>query len=88
MPRGTVEDLRGQDAEYNAAVARRILSGEPGHVRNTVLLNAASALMALDEAPVGSFQERMAAAIEGAAQSLDTGAAQQVLDRWIAHSRC
>lgn len=88
MPRGTVEDLRGQDAEYNAAVARRILSGEPGHVRNTVLLNAASALMALDEAPVGSFQERMAAAIERAAQSLDTGAAQQVLDRWIAHSRC
>lgn len=88
MPRGTVEDLRGQDAEYNAAVARRILSGETGHVRNTVLLNAASALMALDEAPVGSFQERMAAAIERAAQSLDTGAAQQVLDRWIAHSRC
>lgn len=88
MPRGTVEDLRGQDAAYNAEVARRVLAGEQGHVRNTVLLNTAAALMALEEAPgAASFSERMSAAIDRARESIDSGAARGVLDRWIEHSR-
>lgn len=88
MARGTIEDLRGQDAEYNAGVARDILAGQGGHIRNTVLLNTAAALLALDEAPVSAgFQERMAGAIDRAARSIDSGAARAVLDRWIEHSR-
>ena len=38
------EDLAGGDAPYNAAIARRILDGEPGPQRDVVLLNAGAAL--------------------------------------------
>ena len=44
-----VEALRGADASYNADVARRVLAGEPGPVREAVLLNAAAGLVALDQ---------------------------------------
>src|SRR5690606_1296842 len=37
-----VEALRGADAAYNAEVARRLLDGEPGPVRDAVLLNSAA----------------------------------------------
>ncbi|HMC68977.1 MAG TPA: anthranilate phosphoribosyltransferase, partial [Mycobacteriales bacterium] len=36
--------LKGADAAHNAAVARRVLAGESGAVRDAVLLNAAAAL--------------------------------------------
>lgn len=87
MPLATVEDLRGQDAEYNAAVARRIIAGEQGPVRNTVLLNAAAALVALEESVQQPFAQRFESAVERAAHSIDSGAAADVLERWIQHSR-
>ena len=39
-------DLRGGDAAFNADVARRLFAGEPGPVRDAVLVNAAAALAA------------------------------------------
>lgn len=42
-----VSALRGADASYNAEVARRLLDGERGPVRDAVLLNSAAALVAL-----------------------------------------
>src|SRR4051812_8409004 len=41
--------LRGADAAFNAEVARRVLGGEAGAVRDAVLLNAAAALVAHDK---------------------------------------
>src|SRR3954467_9190737 len=41
--------LRGGDPAFNAAVFRRLVEGEPGPVRDAVLLNAAAALTAFDE---------------------------------------
>jgi anthranilate phosphoribosyltransferase len=86
MPRATIEDLRGQDAQYNARVVERVLAGEKGHVRNAVLLNSAAGLVAYDPQAGGSFYDRMAAAVRRAEESIDTGAARAVLDRWIAHT--
>ena len=40
--------LRGGDAAYNADVARALLAGERGPVRDAVLVNAAAALAAYD----------------------------------------
>src|SRR5713101_9451021 len=40
LPRSRRGDLRGGDAANNAAVARVVMSGEPGPVRDTVVLNA------------------------------------------------
>ena len=62
-----VEALRGADASYNADVARRLLDGETGPVRDAVLLNSAAALVALDPGE-GSLDEQLAAGIARAAR--------------------
>ncbi|WP_406860483.1 anthranilate phosphoribosyltransferase [Streptomyces sp. HUAS MG47] len=80
-----VEALRGADASYNADVARRLLTGETGPVRDAVLLNSAAALAALNPGE-GTLAEQLRAGIEQAAESIDSGAARQALERWIAVS--
>ncbi|MFB6818709.1 anthranilate phosphoribosyltransferase [Streptomyces sp. NPDC056347] len=80
-----VEALRGADASYNADVARRVLAGERGPVRDAVLLNSAAALAAL-EAADGTLNEQIAAQMARAAESIDSGAAARVLERWVAVS--
>ncbi|MET9529114.1 MULTISPECIES: anthranilate phosphoribosyltransferase [unclassified Streptomyces] len=80
-----VEALRGGDSSYNADVARRLLAGEAGPVRDAVLLNSAAALVALDPGP-GSLNERIAAGIARAADSIDSGAAARALERWVVAS--
>ncbi|MGW5778829.1 anthranilate phosphoribosyltransferase [Streptomyces sp. NPDC003863] len=80
-----LEALRGADASYNADVARRLLAGETGPVRDAVLLNAAAALTAL-EPGTGTLAEQLSAGIAKAAESIDSGAARRSLERWIAAS--
>ena len=84
--RADLQELRGADAAYNAAVARALLAGEQGAVRDAVLLNAAAALAAHrggDE----PLLERLRDGHAQAAQSLDSGGAQQLLERWVTVSR-
>lgn len=83
MERATLQDLRGGDAEHNAAVVHDILAGATGPVRDSVVLNAAAGLVAFDESAAGSLGERLAAAADRARQSIDSGAAREVLERWI-----
>lgn len=74
--RATLEDLQGADAATNAAIARAILGGElHGPKRDVVLLNAAAAL-SMDS---GDLDE----GLRQARQSLDSGAAQDVLNRYV-----
>jgi anthranilate phosphoribosyltransferase len=82
IPRATLEDLRGGDAAHNADVARRVLAGEHGPVRDAVVLNAAAALAAYDgsDAPLA---DRLRAGMSRAAAAVDDGAAAAVLDRWV-----
>lgn len=80
-----IEALRGADAAYNADVARRLLEGERGPVRDAVLLNSAAALVAL-ERDERSLTEQVAAKMEDAAESIDSGAARAALERWVASS--
>lgn len=81
-----VEALRGADAAYNAEVARRLLDGEKGPVRDAVLLNSAAALIALEGASEAPLAEQLPAAMRTAAESLDSGAAKAALERWVAAS--
>ncbi|MFE2727774.1 anthranilate phosphoribosyltransferase [Kitasatospora sp. NPDC059327] len=76
-----IEALRGGDPAFNADVARRLLAGERGPVRDAVLMNTATALVALDltDAPL---TEQLAAGMERAAAAIDSGAAQDLLRRW------
>jgi anthranilate phosphoribosyltransferase len=82
----TVAQLRGADAAYNAGVARRVLAGEGGPVRDVVLLNAAAALVAdgvLAGTATGSLVDRLQAGTVHATRSVDDGAALDVLERWV-----
>ncbi|WP_411373342.1 anthranilate phosphoribosyltransferase [Arthrobacter sp. MPF02] len=79
----TVEQLRGGDAQANAAVVREVLAGKEGPARDAVLLNAAAGLVAFDRAADGPFLERMRSAYARAAESIDSGAAAAVLDKWV-----
>jgi anthranilate phosphoribosyltransferase len=83
----TLEELRGGDAMANAAVVRAVLSGAPGAARDAALLNAAAGLVAFDLDAVGPLTERMAAAMKRAEESIASGAAAAVLDRWVALSQ-
>ncbi|MEU8527499.1 MULTISPECIES: anthranilate phosphoribosyltransferase [Streptomyces] len=80
-----VEALRGADASYNADVARRLLAGETGPVRDAVLLNSAAALTALNPGS-GTLAEQLRAGMEQAAESIDSGSARRALERWVAVS--
>ena len=91
LARLTVADLRGADAAFNAGVARAVLAGEAVPSRETVLLNAAAALVADGSLPGtgasgGDLVPRLRAGLEHAARAVDSGAAADVLTRWAAAS--
>ncbi len=86
VARACLEDLRGGDAPANAAVARALLAGATGPVRDAVVLNAAAALAAYD-AGAGSLESRLGTGMARASAALDSGAASAALDRWVAVSQ-
>jgi anthranilate phosphoribosyltransferase len=79
----SADALKGADAAYNAKVVRALVDGEPGAVRDVVLLNAGAALAAYTPEP-GTVTERIRHGMDRAAEAIDSGAAKDVLDRWIA----
>ena len=82
--RADLDDLIGGDAHANAATARAVLSGAGGPVRDAVILNAAGAIVAFDGLS-GRAEWRPAweAALHRAAAAIDSGAAEQLLARWV-----
>jgi len=86
LERSTIEDLRGADATYNASVCRDLLGGATGPVRDAVLLNAAAALAAYDAGP-GDLVSRLAGGLARAGDALSSGAAAELLARWVEVSR-
>lgn len=84
--RGTAEGLRGKDARFNADVVRRVMAGEQGQVRDAVVLNAGAAL-AVHAAEPGTLEERLTVGIQRAQESIDSGCARDVLERWVEASR-
>ncbi|EFQ83423.1 anthranilate phosphoribosyltransferase [Aeromicrobium marinum DSM 15272] len=77
------EALRGGDVAHNADVFRRVLAGEPGPVQDAVLLNAGAGIAA-HAFGHGDLNARIAAGVEAALTSIESGAAADVLDRWVA----
>ena len=76
-----VEAIRGGDPEYNAQALCRLLQGEEGPYRDAVLFNAAAALMVAGEA--ASWSE----GLEEAAEAIDKGLANALLNCWIAATK-
>ena len=69
-------DLVGGDRSVNAEAVRRVLAGDLGPHRDIVLLNAAAGLV------VGGRVETLAAGLELATESIDSGAAEETLRRF------
>lgn len=80
LSRACRDDLKGGGPEENAAIARAILSGERGHKRDAVLLNAGAALY------IGGKADSVKNGVELAAPILDSGKALETLNKLAALS--
>jgi len=63
--------------EENARVLRRVLQGRPGTERGLALLNAGAAIY------VAGRADSIAAGVRRAEESIDSGAAREVLEGWV-----
>lgn len=81
VPRARIDDLRGGDAAENLSITRDILAGSTGAKRDIALVNAAPAIVA------AGLAEGFAGAMTLAAESVDSGRAQEVLEKAIAFSK-
>jgi anthranilate phosphoribosyltransferase len=79
--RASPDTLRISSPEESAGMVRAVLNGAPGPARDVVLMNAAVALLAADR--VASLQDGVAMA----ARSIDSGAANQSLEKLAAISQ-
>ena len=79
LPRHPIAAIHGGDPAYNAAALRRLLLGEHGAYRDAVLLNSAAALL------VAGHVDSLTEGAEEAAETLDRGLANALLDCWIAY---
>lgn len=82
------EDLLGEGPEHNAQLARSVLAGDTGPVRDIVALNAAAGMTAFELAKDPSQQgrsllERLDEKLRLAQATIDSGAASRKLDDWI-----
>ena len=71
------EDLKGGTPEENAQITRKILSGEKGPKRDTVVLNAAACLY------VSGKADDMNHGVKMAEELIDNGSAQKILESYI-----
>ncbi len=74
------DDLKGGTPKENAQITRDILEGVKGHKRNAVLLNAGAALY------IGGKAGSMREGISKAAELIDSGKAEETLEKLIAVS--
>lgn len=77
LARADREDLVGGDSHRNADLARRVLAGEHGPHRDIITLNAGAGLLA------AGLVDDLAAGMEAARASLDSGAAVAALNRLV-----
>jgi anthranilate phosphoribosyltransferase len=81
MPRATIEDIAVGDPQQNAESATRLLGGQPGPLRDMVLLNAGAALV------VAEVVDDLESGVERAAEAVDNGEAARTLGELVAVSR-
>lgn len=77
LPQVPLDALRGGDGSFNAAIARRVLGGETGPVRDVVLLNAAGAAI------VAGLANSFVDGLTVAAAAIDDGRAMATLDALV-----
>ena len=79
LPSQPISAIRGGDARENARALRSLLQGERNAYRDAVLYNAAEALIV-----AGAVENRIDG-VEEAAEAIDKGLANALLNCWIAY---
>lgn len=92
IERAPTDALRGGDAAYNAQVVTRVLAGQPGPVRDAVVLNAGIALALAAEGSGrfpghDTFEQALQAGVDLARAAIDDQSAAKALQRWIDTTR-
>ena len=82
-----ISALVGGDASENARITNSIFAGEKGAPRDAVLLNAAAAIAAFDGDTGLGIYERLSASLAKAAKAVDSGAAADLLSKWVTLSQ-
>ncbi|SLN54286.1 anthranilate phosphoribosyltransferase [Oceanibacterium hippocampi] len=77
LRRGRIEDLKGGNADHNAAAIRRLLEGEPGPFRDIVIYTAGAATM------IGGKAASHAEGVKAAEMAIDSGKALAALDNLV-----
>lgn len=81
FPKCTLKDLQGGDVRQNAAIAAEILSGAQGPARDTVVFNAAAALVCT------AAEADIRTAVERCSHTIDAGLAKSLLENLQQFSR-
>lgn len=79
LPSHPISAIRGGDAPANAKALRNLLLGEQGAYRDAVLYNAAEALV------IAGAADTLVDGVEEAAEAIDKGLANALLNCWIAY---
>ena len=77
MELAEVDEIRGGIPGENAATVTQVFEGATGPARDVVVLNAGAAILA------GGGAEDLACGVEGARESIDSGAARQALAQLV-----
>ena len=78
LPRRSLDEIVGADPAHNAQALSRLLAGETGAYRDTVLLNAAAAFV------VGEKAQDLSDGVALAREVIDDGRARKALERLVA----
>ena len=81
LPYASLASLAGGSPAGNAQITHEVLEGVPGPRRDIAVLNAGAAIYAAGRA------DDLAGGVQAAQQALDTGAAADALERYVALSR-
>ncbi len=77
LPRARLEDLKGGDAAQNAEALRDVLAGKPSAFRDAAVMTAGAALL------VAGHIADLATAVKAAQKAIDSGLAEQSLNRLV-----
>jgi len=83
IERAPISALVGGDGTENARITSAIFAGEHGAPRDAVVLNAAAAIAAYDGQFDLNLHDRIARGVEKAISAVDSGAARELLAKWV-----
>ncbi len=84
MSHAPIAAIVGGDAQENARISKAIFAGERGAPRDAVILNAGAAIAAFEGDLNSNIKERITTGVRRAEKAVDSGAAQELLEKWAA----